>query len=121
MDTFDRVIGSLHGLPDVRNTRPSTVTTVLPILGNVQTFVVQTYRDERGDTLALQMVDAEGRARIIVPPAVTDAIARQREALTLAARRAHGRAIGKRVAADRKARGLAPAFAGSKRKGGRRK
>ncbi|HEV8670984.1 MAG TPA: hypothetical protein VGS01_09655 [Candidatus Limnocylindria bacterium] len=103
-DTFDRVIGSLHGLPDVRNTRPSTVTTVLPILGNVQTFVVQTYRDERGDTIALQMVDAGGRARIIIPPAVADAIARQRDSLTAITRRQ----IGKRAAEARRARGEKP-------------
>lgn len=106
-DRFDRVIGSLHGLPDVRNTRPSTVTTVMPILGSVQTFVVQTYRDDRGDTIALQMVDAEGRARIIIPPAVSHAIARQRDALTTANRRASS----KRVAQERKARGEKPAFA----------
>lgn len=105
-DKFDRIIGSLHGLPDVRNTRPSTVTTVLPILGHSQTFVVQTYRDERGDTIFLQMVDAEGRARIVVPPAVADAIARQRDALTTMSRRAAGR----RTAEARAARGEKPAF-----------
>jgi hypothetical protein len=112
-DTFDRVIGSLHGLPDVRNTRPSTVTTVLPILGSVQTFVVQTWRDDRGDTIALQMVDSEGRARLIVPPAVSNAIARQRDALTTANRRASSR----RVAQERKDRGEKPAFA--RKRGGR--
>jgi hypothetical protein len=105
-DTFDRVIGSLHGLPNVPYTRPSTVTSVLAILGNVQTFVVQTYRDERGDIIALQMVDAEGRARIIIPPAVADAIARQRDSLT----KQNRRAAGKRNAEARKARGERPAF-----------
>jgi hypothetical protein len=107
VDIFDRLIGSLHGLPDVRATRPSTVTTVLPLLGNSQTFVVQTYRQrDAGDTIFLQMVDAEGRARIVIPPRVADAIARQRVSLTKASRRAAGIA----VAEDRMARGEQPAF-----------
>lgn len=103
-DAFDRIIGQLHGLPEVRNTRPSTVTTVLPILGNSQTFVVQTYRDDRGDTIFLQMVDAEGRARIVIPPAVASAIARQRDSLTATGRSARSRA----AARDRIARGERP-------------
>lgn len=106
-DTFDRLIGSLHGLPDVTTSRPSTVRTVLPMLGNSQTFIVQTYRQkDAGDTIFLELVDAEGRARIVIPPKVADAIARQREALTKKSRSAAARA----VAEERKDRGEQPAF-----------
>jgi hypothetical protein len=78
---FDRVIGMLHDLPDVKETRPSTVIGVMPILGDVQTYVVQTYR-QGGDYFGfLQMVDAEGRERVIIPAKVMAAIYRQRDSL----------------------------------------
>src|SRR5262245_10332685 len=92
IDAFDRIIGAIDGLPDVAKARPSTVTTVLPIIGNSQTYVVQTYKDrEGGFTVFLQMVDAEGRARLAIPPKVAAAIYRQREALVKLQRRQAGR------------------------------
>ena len=107
-DTFDRIIGALHGLPDVTAAKPSTIQSITPMLGRSQTFVIQTYRQrEVGDFIFLQLVDAEGRARIVIPPAAADAIARQRDAITTKVRQKQGRAS----AADRKARGLEPAFA----------
>ena len=55
----------------------------MPIIGTTQTYVVQTYRNEDGGfTIFLQMVDAEGRARFIIPPRVAQAIYRQRQSLT---------------------------------------
>ena len=81
-DNFDRIIGSIDGLPGVTKARPTSVTTVMPIIGNSQTYVVQTYKDEaEGFYVFLQMVDSEGRARIAIPPKVAAAIYRQREAL----------------------------------------
>lgn len=90
-DIFDRVIGSLDGIPGVRKTRPSTVTTVLPILGRSETCIVQTYRTEDGFVGFLQMVDAEGRARIVIPAQAMDAIARQRESLIRMGRKEAGK------------------------------
>lgn len=87
IDAFDRVLGSLHGLPNTLISRPSTVTEVLPIVGLAQTYVVQTHRSDKGrNTVFLQMVDAQGRARIVIPPKVADAIYRQRELLVAKAR-----------------------------------
>lgn len=92
IDPFDRLIGKIDGLPDVTKSRPTTVTTVMPILGNAQTYVVQTYKDrDEGFFVFLQMVDADGRARISIPPKVAQAIYRQRDALTKASRRQAGR------------------------------
>lgn len=106
-DLYDRVIGSIDGLPDVNKTRPSTISTVLPMLGNAQTFVVQTYRQrEAGDTIFLQVIDAEGSDRMVIPAKVADAIARQRDALTRMSRRQAARA----TAQARMDRGEAPAF-----------
>lgn len=110
-DTFDRIIGNLHGLPDVRYTRPATIRTVTPMIGRSQTFILQTYRQKDvGDFIFIETVDGEGRARVYLPPDAAEVIARQRDSLTTANRKAHGKEIGKRVAAERKARGEKPAF-----------
>lgn len=91
IDAFDRIIGSIDGLPDVTKARPTSVTTVMPIIGISQTYVVQTYKGEDGFFVFLQMVDAEGRARIAIPPKVAAAIYRQRDALVKQARKRAGR------------------------------
>lgn len=106
---FDRLIGVLTGLPDVLTTQPSTIQTIEALLGSAQTWIVQTYRHrEQGDTIFLQCINAEGSFRLAVPAKVADAIARQRDALTAKARSKAAR----NAAADRKARGIAPAFMG---------
>ena len=87
LDPFDRIIGSIDGLPGVSKARPTSVTTVMPIIGHSQTYVVQTYMEEGKFFVFLQMVDAQGRARIAIPPKVAAAIYRQRDALVKAGRR----------------------------------
>lgn len=113
-DEYDRLMGNLDGLPDVSSTKPTTIRTTVPLLGSSQTFIVQTFRqrDQRGeatvarDTIFLESVSRSGSLRLVIPPAVADAIARQRDALTSRARSKAAKA----VAADRKARGERPAF-----------
>jgi hypothetical protein len=81
-DHYDRLIGSLTGLPDVLESRPSTVTTTVPMLGLSQTFVVQTFKQrELGFTIFIQQVDAEGKIRLVLPPRVALAIFRQVDSL----------------------------------------
>src|SRR5258707_1249833 len=106
-DQFDRLMGALHGLPDVTAAKPSTLRTLSPIVGSAQTFIVTTYRQrEKGDTIFLECIQADGSFRVAIPPAVADAIARQREALTTKVRVK----IGKASAAERKQRGELPGF-----------
>jgi hypothetical protein len=106
-DNYDRLLGALHGLPDIASTKPSTVQAVTPITGISQTFIVQTYRQrEVGDTIFLQCVSREGTVRIAVPPQVSDAIARQRDILTGKTRSKAAKA----VAEARKERGELPGF-----------
>lgn len=82
-DSFDRLLGAIHGLPDVCHTRPSTIRTVTPLLGTSNLFIVQTYRQtDAGDTIFLEAVSKDGSIRLAIPPAVSDAIARQRDSLT---------------------------------------
>lgn len=90
-DTFDKMYGTLDGLPNVIKSRPSTVTSVMPLIGKSQTFVVQTLKTEDGNFLFVQLVDAEGRARIVIPPKVAAAIYRQRESLVTRVRKQAGR------------------------------
>ena len=80
---FDRIHSSLNGLPDTKMTRPSTLLDQLPIIGDTTTYVVQTHRaKDEGFTIFLQVVDAEGRERFVIPPKVAAAIYRQRQSLT---------------------------------------
>ena len=79
---FDHVLGLIDGLPGGSKTRPTTVIATMPLIGNAQTFVIQTFKDaERGFVIFLQMVDSEGRARFVIPNKVALALYRQHDAL----------------------------------------
>lgn len=79
---FDRVMGTLHDLPDVRETRPTTVMQTIPILNETTTAVVQTYKSESdGFVVFVQIVDSTGHLRIVLPDKVARAIYRQRDSL----------------------------------------
>ena len=120
LDKFDLAFGALEGRPGVTMTRPTTVVSTLPIVGTAQTFIVQTVRskDETNEkaqpqfTTFIQYVDAESVARLVVPPPVTEVIARQREALAGRARVKAART----AAATRKERGIEPAFLRKKKR-----
>jgi hypothetical protein len=106
-DSFDRTLGSLEGLPDAMQTKATTVRITTPILGKAQTFIVQTIRmKDQGDFVFLEYVDYEGSTRLVIPPKVTEIIARQRDAISARNRSKSAR----EKAADRKARGLKPGF-----------
>jgi len=112
VDKFDRMMGALIDLPDVTRTKPTTLTVHTPLIGEAQTFVVQTLRQrEVGDTIFLVYVDGTGSVRIAIPPEVADAIARQRDALTTKVRKR----VARDQAAQRKAAGIQPAFLKAKK------
>ena len=116
-DDFDRMIRTLTGLPDVINTKPSTVSTLTPILNLAQTWIIQTYRHpEQGDVVFLQFIAAGGSMRVVIPPDVAAVIARQRDALTTRNRRRGAQ----QAAATRQARGIKPTFTKSPAKDGAR-
>ena len=107
LNYFDRLKETLHSLPDVIRTKETTIT-VMPTFGiGSHTYVVVTYRRrEIGDSVFLQVVSEGNATRIVIPPEITDVIARQRDQLTSKSR---SRA-GKRVAEDLAARGIKPGF-----------
>lgn len=91
MDTFDRIIGSMDGIPGVHKTRPTTIATVQPMLGNSSAHVVQTYSTEEGLYVFIQQVGAEGSVRMVLPPKVAEAIYRQRDAVVKVGRKSRAR------------------------------
>jgi hypothetical protein len=112
IDMFDRLLGALADLPDVIAGKPSTVTKFSPLVGAAQTFIVQTFRRrEEGDYIMLQYLDGDRSYRLALLPAVADAIARQRDALTTKSRKR----AGKEQAEQRKARGEVLGFMRNKK------
>lgn len=104
---FDRMLGMLEGLPDVIHAKPTTIRDVVPLTGDAQTFIVQMVKQkDRGETVFLEHVSAEGTIRIVLPPKVIDTIVRQRDALSGQARSRAAKA----QAAERKAAGIEPGF-----------
>lgn len=78
---FDHVIGTLTDLPDVRATRATTIMQVVPIINEATTAVVQTMQQDGEYVLFLQVIDASGHTRIVLPDKIARAIYRQRDAL----------------------------------------
>ena len=102
LTTYDRMMSGFEGLPDITRTSPATLQVVAPMIGKVQTFIVQTIRQQSsGDHVFLQIVTGSEAIRVVLPPRVADTIARQRGALSTKVRSKHA----KRVMADRIARG----------------
>lgn len=99
-DDFDREYGILDGLNETTRTGQTTKRYVPPLgVGGIKTFIVQTVRHrEMGDTIFLEVVNGTRPIRLVIPPEVSNVIARQRDSLTTIVRRKAGRA----AAAQRK-------------------
>ena len=89
--SFDRLAGLIDGLPGVRKTRPSTFADVTPMLGDVSTYIIQTYATEDGFIAFVQTIDARGSTRVVLPAKVTSALYRQRDSLIRQGRKQRGR------------------------------
>ena len=104
-DEFDRQLGALDGVPGVLRTRESTVRNVTPIIGAVQTWILQSVRDEEGRvTVFLELASRDGHTRLVLPPRVTQMLDRQRDRL---AARSRSRAA-KTAAETRQQAGIVP-------------
>jgi hypothetical protein len=80
---FDRVIGTLHDLPGVKSTRPTTVRAIMPLSNEASTHIVQTMRTEDGGFVVfIETMDAQGHVRLVLPDKVAQALYRQRQSLT---------------------------------------
>jgi hypothetical protein len=74
--------------------------------GNSVTWVIKTIRVEGQDTVFLQRQDGQGGQRLVLPPKVSEVLARQRESATTVNRKRGAQ----RGAATRKALGMQPSF-----------
>ena len=104
---YNRIRSGLNA----RFTRAATFKVVEPNLGLVETYTVETGRDESGDHVFVECLSEEVATgatvtRMYFPPKVVNAIQRQRDSLTLMARRRRG----KEQAQARKDRGELPGF-----------
>lgn len=61
--------------------------TLTTLLGHTETWVVKTIRVDGRDTSFLQRIDGQGGMRLVLPPEVVSAIARQRDTITSVMRR----------------------------------
>jgi hypothetical protein len=106
-DNYSRLMGALDGLPDVTQTKASIVRHVPPLgIGGVETFLVQTFRQNGEDSVFLEHVSSSGTIRLVLPPQVADLIHRQRTSLTGKVRSKNSR----RAAQARKDAGIQPGF-----------
>lgn len=105
-DIFDETLRSLHNQQDATHTKATTIRALTLVTQLAQTFIVQTYRHDGGDTIFLEFIGPEESFRVPLPPAVAECIARQRDALTTKNRKRAAKA----EAARRKAEGIQPGF-----------
>ncbi len=105
-DTLRRLLDN----PSAVSTPGSTINTQT-LLGHTESWIVKTVRTDGKDTAFIQQISAAGSQRIVLPPAVTAALGRQREALSAKLRRQAAR----RAADTRKQRGIEPAFLKAKK------
>lgn len=96
VDFFDFMLATARDNPESTQTRTATLRTAVPILGAVETFTVQTFRipdgPNAGDWGFVERINAQSVARVVLPPAVTAALARQRDTLTATGRSKRGKA-----------------------------
>jgi len=105
--SYDRLMAALDGIPDSAKSRPTPVRVITPLLGNVETFIVQTFRQrEEGDTIFVEHTGPDGYERYYLPPPVVRVLMRQRDQIEVQNRKRAGR----RLAEERKAAGIEPAF-----------
>jgi len=107
LDEFDLAVESLRGRPDTVDCE-TTVHISEPITGRkAVTYIIRRFRTAKeGDTVFLHVIDGNEAKRIILPAKVMAVFARQDASLSTKLRTRNGR----RIAADRAAAGIQPAF-----------
>jgi len=100
-DPFSTALRDLHKNPAA--IKGQTRIDVADDYGNLTTWNLDLFRDHKGVTVLVQVVGLDGiPARFVIPPSVSEAIARHRSGLNTKARKRTGRL----VAAKRRAEGL---------------
>jgi hypothetical protein len=108
---FDRTVAGLQGGNNLA-AKATTIEHIDPIVGESETYIIQTIRDQEGDHVIVKFVDKDGVKRLILPPAVVGTIVRQRDGLTARSRSNAAKATAK----ARKDRGELPGFMKGKKR-----
>ena len=96
-DAFSTALRTLTANPGA--VRTSSKVDLVDLYGNSETWIVDTFRIEGGETVLLQRIDGNGGLRLVLPPAVTEALTRQRDrATTVNRKRGARRAMETRIA-----------------------
>lgn len=85
-DSYSRELDRLRSNPAGVETRRSSIE-VADLLGNTETWIVFTIRTEKGETVFVQRVGADGGSRFFIPPQVAAIISGQRDQITARNRR----------------------------------
>jgi hypothetical protein len=104
-DIYSETFRRLQDNPASVAAHGSTVT-LTTLLGHTETWVVKVIRVDGRDTALLQRIDATGGMRLVLPPEVVNAMARQRDGISGVQRRR----AAKRGAETRKEKGIVPGF-----------
>jgi hypothetical protein len=96
-DAFSTALRDLTRNPGA--VRSSSKVDLTDLYGNSETWVVDTFRHDGDETVLLQRIDGTGGIRLVLPPAVTAAISRQRDrATTVNRKRGAQAAVATRIA-----------------------
>lgn len=98
-DDYRRTLSRLMDNPAAISS--SSTIYAVTFLGNAETWVIRTVRVDGLETLFLQVINAEGGRRFVLPPAVAAALTRQRDQVISVGRRRAAR----QGVATRKAKG----------------
>lgn len=101
-DEFSIAVRKLAG--DDGAVRKQSIVELADDYGNLTTWIVTSYRHDGQDTILLQRQTPTASDRLVLPPAVTAAIARQRDGAVKVNRRKGAAA----AVATRRAKGIAP-------------
>jgi hypothetical protein len=113
-DQFSRRRRELTGNPGA--VRSSSTVETTDFYGNTESWIVETFRVDGKEEVFLQRITAAGGDRLVLPPAVTSAMSRHRDrAVTVSRKRGARQAL-----ETKRARGIDPAAAIRRRKGGRK-
>lgn len=104
-DPFDKMLATMIGLPNGAHTKPAVVQAI-DFYQNATSYMIQTVRTDERVTAFVTQVSAAGSVRTILPESVLAVIDRQRASITKQLKRRNG----KRIAEERAAQGIKPAF-----------
>jgi hypothetical protein len=106
-DPFDRILAQVIGLPPGVHTKPSLVQAI-DFYGHSSQFTVQTIRTEDGDYVFITTMSAGKAERYVLPPKVSETIARQRDTMSTKVRSKIGKERAEQLRAEGKLPTLSP-------------